>query len=798
MALGAAIRAEMGKHLSIDMFGARPGTEFSDGAMTATSAVFTSASAAFTAENTGDIFVVPGALGALADPLVATGTYLSATQMTLSVTATTTVSGKSGAYGPNCQAAINEAIANARKRNLGYVLIPSGLWLTTGALLSILAGVTIYGRGPASIIYSADYTNSALAADGVSRVGVFDLAFKSHALVRQTNPESVALLFRNCTDVQFDRIYVDGAASAGVFITGSSAVRGGTVWVKNTRADGVHITCGSFNVRIETVNGQDTGDDTFAVVSYAGDTSQVYDVICGFVKSLNSGARGFGIVGPTRVQVLGYQIDNPASHGFVVAYELGFLTRIPSKIKIGPGTINSANTSASFNGFFVGGLSGSVPSDIEIDGATLTDSNQVLITFASSVRISRLKKTGGNYRGMLVQDCLKVDTIECRFETLTDEALTYDRVTDGRIESCTAVECQSVGNASRGRYSILDSKRIVGKGNYDFRDTASGGASIGPVLVSNTTTPADRLTNLIEVNGHAPAAAVGSRVFGLLMDSARGLLRLNNDFEPADELLFNAVFQRGLYIIDGPMQIDSNDGYRGSGSAAELNLFSGAGSLNAEAGIIIHANRSGATPATSIEFKHGLLTSMRIPGDGHVNTLSRVNPGSTASNHGYTAITGGTPEGVIAAPVGSICIVDAGDLNATIYVKVTGTTTSAGWIAAYLVQELPGGGTNGQFLKRGSPNVWANVDVGLAASIAATGFSATRYALWDGSKFVPHGAADVFALCVAPFYNDIAAGVEPLLSLSIGDIDGLQAALDAKSDLGHSHAGEYSAVGHTH
>lgn len=51
---------------------------------------------------------------------------------------------------------------------------------------------------------------------------------------------------------------------------------------------------------------------------------------------------------------------------------------------------------------------------------------------------------------------------------------------------------------------------------------------------------------------------------------------------------------------------------------------------------------------------------------------------ATMANYFYIHTT--SPEGVIAAPLGSICINTAGGANTAVFVKETGTTTSSGWV----------------------------------------------------------------------------------------------------------------------
>ena len=74
----------------------------------------TSATANFTAADTGKFIMVNGALGAAATPLITTITYVSATTVTLAAAATTAISGNSAIYGTDDTAAVNSAVTAAK------------------------------------------------------------------------------------------------------------------------------------------------------------------------------------------------------------------------------------------------------------------------------------------------------------------------------------------------------------------------------------------------------------------------------------------------------------------------------------------------------------------------------------------------------------------------------------------------------------------------------------------------------------------------------------------------------------
>ena len=110
-----------------------------DGATTATSTTFTSASAVFTSADKGRSIGIVGAGASDTRSHVATITnVLSATQVTLSVAANQTTSGTAWILGTPCQAAINTLLTNISTFGGGEVLVTRGTsshYLISGTIL---------------------------------------------------------------------------------------------------------------------------------------------------------------------------------------------------------------------------------------------------------------------------------------------------------------------------------------------------------------------------------------------------------------------------------------------------------------------------------------------------------------------------------------------------------------------------------------------------------------------------------------------------------------------------------------
>lgn len=115
-----------------------------DAAITTGTPTLTSATAAFTAADTGKTYMVAGA-GTAGAYLQATGTFVNATTITLASNAATTVSGATMSYATNNKAAINTAIASGATT----VYVPNGgFWSDMSAsAFSLADGHLFMGDG---------------------------------------------------------------------------------------------------------------------------------------------------------------------------------------------------------------------------------------------------------------------------------------------------------------------------------------------------------------------------------------------------------------------------------------------------------------------------------------------------------------------------------------------------------------------------------------------------------------------------------------------------------------------------
>jgi hypothetical protein len=154
-----------------EAFGAaRNGKILHDGAMTASSNVLTSATAGFTSADVTKYVLVWGALTAISQPAYLFGTitgFTNSTTVTLSVTATNTVSAVGVLYGTDDTAAIQSAVSAAvtysltGRGALGQVVLSEGIYCS-GATATLGDGITTFGNS--SIVLPAVSATSGVKA----------------------------------------------------------------------------------------------------------------------------------------------------------------------------------------------------------------------------------------------------------------------------------------------------------------------------------------------------------------------------------------------------------------------------------------------------------------------------------------------------------------------------------------------------------------------------------------------------------------------------------------------------------
>jgi parallel beta-helix repeat protein len=249
------------------------------------------------------------------------------------------------------------AIARALKalQPGGWLVFPPGRYRQAHSLLVTVPGATLWG--PGATLQATDPRDHTLGlrADGVRLYG---LTLTARPDQRRSEPAQARLsLYRDRSDNRDGTtpqrgnvvrgVTIDGAGSVGILVHGAAdfTVAGNTV--RNTLADGIHVTGGSHHGRVLGNQVRDTGDDLVSIVSY-DDAPPVRDVLV--ADNVVSGARwgrGLSIVGGEHLTLRGNTVSGVAhGAGILVAQEGNWHTHGVRDVRIEDNRLREIQTPA--------------------------------------------------------------------------------------------------------------------------------------------------------------------------------------------------------------------------------------------------------------------------------------------------------------------------------------------------------------------------------------------------------------------------------------------------------------------
>ncbi|OWR26889.1 hypothetical protein CDO73_24025 [Saccharibacillus sp. O23] len=241
-------------------------------------------------------------------------------------------------------AAFQKAIAAAKTRG-GSVYVPPGNYALSGRLFVDGVGITGAGQN-LSILTSTDPANGSIDLKG-SNVSLKDLThvYKNTA-ARDGSDAKNSITVLGASNFSIRNVRVVGAGTAGILVRDEA--KDGVISdnvIKNTKADGIHITDGSSRITIENNTVKQTGDDTIAVVSYKKDPVVTSDVVIrGNSVGYASGARGISVVGGSGVKIEKNTINNTEMAGIYIAVEAAWKTRDVNDVNVSGNTIVKTGT----------------------------------------------------------------------------------------------------------------------------------------------------------------------------------------------------------------------------------------------------------------------------------------------------------------------------------------------------------------------------------------------------------------------------------------------------------------------
>ena len=223
--------------------------------------------------------------------------------------------------------------------------IPAGKTYRHTAVLKVSKpGVTIAGSG--TLLATAEATSAVhLAANNITLDGV-TLAMGS-TTKRWVAFEQMKLRIGRHDGIAVRNVTVDGSAAAGIYVGGASNFTLSDVLVRNTNADGIHMTTGAHDGVVRNARVVNPGDDGVAVVSYRNDGELVRNITVESprVEGQRWG-RGFSVVGGDTIRFNNVYARDTAGAGIYIAAESEFNTYGVSNVVIDGGTLLRANQQA--------------------------------------------------------------------------------------------------------------------------------------------------------------------------------------------------------------------------------------------------------------------------------------------------------------------------------------------------------------------------------------------------------------------------------------------------------------------
>jgi hypothetical protein len=237
-----------------------------------------------------------------------------------------------------------------------------------------VAGASVNGNG-ATLQATSDATSAVqVVADNVSVTnmtlaaplsGTRYSSLDQHKLVLQANGDSVS------------DVTITGSAAAGVFVDGASNFTLNRVTVRNSRADGIHMSRGANNGQLNNVVTEMTGDDGIAVVSYRNEPV-CHDIVVNSPRvNGTTWGRGMSVVGGQNISYRNIAVSQSNAAGVYIASEGDPWYTLPvSKVDVTGGTVTGANTNPQVvHGAVLvySGNANSGLSDVTISGLTISN-----------------------------------------------------------------------------------------------------------------------------------------------------------------------------------------------------------------------------------------------------------------------------------------------------------------------------------------------------------------------------------------------------------------------------------------
>lgn len=281
----------------------------------------------------------------------------------------------------------------------GTLTLDPGVYPHSGVLHIRVPGVRINGNNATLQATNAATSSVQVLANGVVLENINLTGATSGK--RWSGVDQHKLLVRG-NDVTLRNISITGSAAAGVFLVGANNFAIDGVTVRETRADGIHITGGSSNGRVSGSMTEGTGDDGFAVISYHDAPPSSGIVLDSPVVNGTAWGRGVAVVGGNRISISDVRVSGTSGAGIYIATEGSeYVTQSVDGVDVSGGSVTDANRNPGVVQGAVlvySGNGGERVSDVTIFGITISG------TAPSAQRNVSVIRDAGTISGVAFRD----------------------------------------------------------------------------------------------------------------------------------------------------------------------------------------------------------------------------------------------------------------------------------------------------------------------------------------------------------------------------------------------------------
>lgn len=202
----------------------------------------------------------------------------------------------------------------------GTLVLENGAEYCHSDILIIRRG-SIDGNGASLVSLSPNLSCFTIEGQGVR---LENLSVLCAAVERTAHYHGCGILVRSASHFILDRVVVSGSACAGILLDDARSGSILNVMVKDTMADGLHLTNGCKWITVENYTGLRNGDDGFAIVSYdiKGKPSvRCQDVVARNIEICDGNARGVALVGAERISLMDIRVAKTACAGLYIVSE---------------------------------------------------------------------------------------------------------------------------------------------------------------------------------------------------------------------------------------------------------------------------------------------------------------------------------------------------------------------------------------------------------------------------------------------------------------------------------------------